>query len=107
MIVVAIIAILAAVAVPNFLKYRRAALRNKCYANREMIKTASESYLIANGKYPESVLDLIDREKGEFLKIEPTCVGVSYELRQVNLNGVESIEVDCKNEAYAAEHTGE
>ena len=47
MIVVAIIAILAAVAIPNFISYRKTAWRNSCLSTQNTIATAVEAKLVA------------------------------------------------------------
>ena len=44
MIVVAIIAILAAVAIPNFIKYRNDSQTASCIANMKQLKTAAEAW---------------------------------------------------------------
>ena len=44
MIVVAIIAILAAVAIPNFIKYRADARKQACISNMKQLQTAAESW---------------------------------------------------------------
>lgn len=49
MIVVAIIAILAAVAIPNFIKYRKNSQANACISNLKQIQGAKEQ-LLMNGK---------------------------------------------------------
>ena len=46
MIVVAIIAILAAVAIPNFIKYRRSSQATACVTNLKEIQTAKEKCLM-------------------------------------------------------------
>jgi len=48
MIVVAIIAILAAIAIPNFISYRRTSQENACKANLKTIENACEAYLVKN-----------------------------------------------------------
>ena len=45
MIVVAIIAILAAIAIPNFAKYRKESQNNSCVSTMASITTAAESWL--------------------------------------------------------------
>ena len=45
MIVVAIIAILAAIAIPNFIAYRNESQGNACVGNMKTIQTAVETYL--------------------------------------------------------------
>ena len=47
MIVVAIIAILAAVAIPNFIKYRRSSQATACVSNLKQIQAAKEQALMA------------------------------------------------------------
>ena len=49
MIVVAIIAILAAVAIPNFVKYRKQSQATACIANLKQIQAAVEQYKLAGG----------------------------------------------------------
>lgn len=51
MIVVAIIGILAAIAIPAFQNYQLRAKRSEAYANLVSIARASESYFTANGTY--------------------------------------------------------
>ena len=45
MIVVAIIAILAAIAIPNFVKYRTESQENACKSNMATIRTAAENWV--------------------------------------------------------------
>lgn len=80
MIVVAIIAILAAIAIPNFIAYRNESQGNACVSNMSSVKTAAESYLT---KHPntESFTDemLAPADGTGFLKKMPTCPkGGSY-----------------------------
>ncbi len=59
MIVIAIIAILAAVLVPNFMRVRRTARFNACLSNVKNISTALESYSVDHGgQYPTSSTEL-------------------------------------------------
>jgi len=73
MIVVAIIAILAAVAIPNFMTYRKTSQQNACKANMKQILAACEAYTIKHSAVPASVANLTDTSKGGFLKSEPKC----------------------------------
>ncbi len=52
LIVVAIIAILAAIAVPNFLQAKRRATQARCASNLKAIAVALQSYKVDLGKYP-------------------------------------------------------
>lgn len=54
LIVVAIIAILAAIAVPNFLEAQTRAKVSRTLADMRTMRTALESYVIDNNRYPET-----------------------------------------------------
>ena len=95
MIVVAIIAILAAIAIPNFIKYRETAQNNTCKSNLGTLETAAEAYEIAvsstNGTVGTEInlgsnKEFIDESKGTgFLKKVPKCPkGGTYTLEKVN-----------------------
>ena len=81
MIVVAIIAILAAVAIPNFIKYRETAQTNSCKSNLAAIQTAAEAFEIATNSVPATINvanDLVNNGAG-FLKKMPVCpLGGTY-----------------------------
>ena len=55
LIVVAIIAILAAIAVPNFLEAQTRAKVSRVKSDQRTIATAMESYMVDNNNYPEQV----------------------------------------------------
>ena len=77
MIVVAIIAILAAVAIPNFIKYRRSSQATACVSNLKQIQAAKEQCLMA-GKTLDSA-NLFGATG--YIKVEPKCpaqMTVSY-----------------------------
>lgn len=74
MIVVAIIAILAAVAIPNFIKYRDDARRQSCISNMHQLQTAGESWLTAHpGTTAPTLENLCGTETTKYLKKTPTC----------------------------------
>lgn len=73
MIVVLIIGILAAIAIPNFIKSRRMSQANSCIANMKQIIGAAEQYKMANKKNPASVADLCSDTEGFIKGKEPTC----------------------------------
>ena len=70
MIVVAIIAILAAVAIPNFVKYRKSSQATACIANLKQIQSAYEQAKLA-GQAAASVADLVGATK--YIKNDLYC----------------------------------
>ena len=81
MIVVAIIAILAAVAIPNFVKYRRNSQAAACVSNLKQLEAASEQWRMAgNGRTSAPTMADICGKTG-YIKVEPTCpAGGTYTL---------------------------
>jgi len=76
MIVVAIIGILAAIAIPNFIKSRKQSQMNACIANLKQIQGAKEQALLA-GITTLNATTLFGSDK--YIKVEPTCpAGGSY-----------------------------
>lgn len=69
MIVVAIIAILAAVAIPNFVKYRKNSQANACISNLKQIQTAKEQLAMAGKTIDASNLYGVNG----LIKVEPKC----------------------------------
>ena len=70
MIVVAIIAILAAVAIPNFVKYRKTSQAAACISNLKQIQSAVEQAKLAGKQTPEAA-DIIGTDK--YIKQSPKC----------------------------------
>jgi prepilin-type N-terminal cleavage/methylation domain-containing protein len=74
MIVVAIIGLLAAIAIPNFVKARTASQRNACIANMKQIEGAKSTWALENkktgGDQPQ-VGDLYGSDK--YIAKEPLC----------------------------------
>lgn len=78
MIVVAIIGILAAVAIPNFLKSRQESQKNSCIANLKQLEGAIEQAKLAAIASPGDS-DLFGTDK--YIKVKPTCpAGGTYTL---------------------------
>ncbi len=75
MIVVAIIAILAAIAIPNFVKYRTESQENACKSNMATIRTAAENWVSkpANAAKIPSLEDLAPTDGTGYMKKAPTC----------------------------------
>jgi prepilin-type N-terminal cleavage/methylation domain-containing protein len=83
MIVIAIIAILAAILIPNFLHARAESQTSACEGNEKQLATALEEYAVDNsGKYPTSIANLIAAQAGVYLKFAPAdpAGGVAYAL---------------------------
>ena len=70
MIVVAIIAILAAVAIPNFISYRKQSQATSCVANLRQIQGAKEMWYMNSSVDPQ-LTDLVGSDKK--LKSMPIC----------------------------------
>ena len=69
MIVVAIIAILAAVAIPNFVKYRKSSQATACVSNLKQIQAAKEQCSMAGKELTPANL----YGANGYIKVEPTC----------------------------------
>ena len=98
MIVVAIIGILAAIAIPNFIKNRNDAQRRACIANMRFISTSAENWRTENH------MDMIGTDwkiklvgSENYIKIEPICpAGGTYTVEV--LQPAESVDVTCSLE---------
>ena len=73
MIVVAIIGLLAAIAVPNFMRARTTAQKNACIANLKQIESAVQQWALENKKAAGTTLATTD--VAPYLKgnVMPTC----------------------------------
>jgi len=71
MIVVAIIGLLAAIAIPNFANARKTAAQNACKANIRQLTGAAVGYNADTGSWPASVTDLTPN----YIKSVPHCPG--------------------------------
>jgi general secretion pathway protein G len=69
MIVVAIIGLLAAIAIPNFANARRNAATNACKANLRQLQGAVVAYSVDKGANPSALTDL----KPDYMKTIPNC----------------------------------
>ena len=70
MIVVAIIGILAAIAIPNFIKSRKESQKNACIANLKQIEGAIEQARLAGIASP-AASDIFGSDK--YIKVAPVC----------------------------------
>jgi len=99
MIVVAIIGILVAIAIPNFVRNRRDAQRRSCIANMHLIMTSAEIWRTENH------MDMIGddwKEKllgpANYIKVEPTCPnGGTYTVTVSTEEGLEEVVVTCSH----------
>ena len=76
MIVCAIIGMIAAIAVPNFLRYREASRRSVCIANLKQVQDAKTQWAFEKSKKPTDVpveTDLVGVEN--YLREKPYCPG--------------------------------
>ncbi|MDD5174471.1 MAG: prepilin-type N-terminal cleavage/methylation domain-containing protein [Candidatus Omnitrophota bacterium] len=77
MIVVAIIGLLAAIAIPNFVRARTLAAQNACIANLKQLQGAAQVYALdtgAAGTVSVGSADLVSN----YIKVWPKCGGNNY-----------------------------
>ena len=107
MIVVAIIAILAAIAIPNFLKYRADARSQACVSNMKQLQTAAESWRTtqANPLSVPGLSDLVGTETTKYIRKEAssfTCPeGGDYTIATADGG---AITVTCPNAGTHTDH---
>src|ERR1041385_5212037 len=76
MIVVAIIGLLAAIAIPNFIKAREASQKNACIANLKQIDGAKHSWALENKKTSTDVpVDADLFGSTSYIRVKPECPG--------------------------------
>lgn len=73
MIVVAIIGLLAAIAIPNFVKARETAQKNACINNLRQIDGAKEQYMLENSTTTPPATVALLSGAGNYIKTTPTC----------------------------------
>ena len=77
MIVVTIIGLLAAIAIPSFVKARAESQKNTCINGLRQIDSAKEQWALANGKVQGAAV--VEAEVNSYIKKTPTCpAGGSY-----------------------------
>jgi prepilin-type N-terminal cleavage/methylation domain-containing protein len=108
MIVIAIIAILAAILVPNFIRARAQGQFTACKSNLKNIATALEMYSTdAQGRYPTTLSKLSDEQR--YLRTIPTCASAgsdtytgAYEAK----SNPDRYTVYCEGDNHAAVDAG-
>ena len=88
MIVVLIIGILMAIAVPNFVKARDSSRKNSCIANLKQIDSAKEQWAMDNKKDAGAAVVFSDLVGSTlYIKATPTCAsGGTYTVNAVGTN---------------------
>jgi prepilin-type N-terminal cleavage/methylation domain-containing protein len=97
MIVVAIIGLLAAIAIPNFIRARQTAQRNACIANLKQLQGAIQVWAIDTGAASDATFTTADIV-GNYLKSWPKC-GTTYDVPA----SVDAAPV-CPNSATNTDH---
>ncbi len=87
MIVIAIIGVLAAIALPHFSTVRARAQQNKCWENSSLLTRTAELYNTEHGEYPGAVKDLAPYLVGQSLPVCPR--GGQYQWLDGNHNIVQ------------------
>lgn len=103
MITIAIIGILAAIALPNFMRARFKGYHAGCLQNERNIRTALESYAADhNGRYPPDLATLVTPPSGTsfaWLSAMPSCPSDSSQYEPgyvVNNLGVPNYTLECQ-----------
>ena len=87
MIVVAIIGLLAAIAIPNFVGARNSARKQACIANLKTIEGAKQVWALENNQADTAIPAFTVLTGGNFLRSEPVCPsGGSYNVLAVSAN---------------------
>ena len=73
MIVVAIIGLLAAIAIPSFMKARTTSQKNACINNLRQIEAAKEQWALENRKATGDAI--VTSEVNTYMKTAPACPG--------------------------------
>jgi prepilin-type N-terminal cleavage/methylation domain-containing protein len=102
MIVVAIIGLLAAIAIPNFVKAREYSQKNACIANLNQIETAKASWCMELKKSLADtplVSDLYGTDK--YIRAEPECPGGgTYSINRVDVTPTCTLSTAESHELY-------
>lgn len=113
MIVIAIIGILAAIAIPNFSKARRQARLKACISNMRTMEGAVEMYMMDNNANDVTVEDLVKTDdsnpllKDKYLKKWPECKsGGTYTILEGSFPEATEIKCDKHNTVNDPDPTG-
>lgn len=109
MIVVAIIGILAAIAIPNFVRNRNQSQAKACISNMRQISTACENYLTENN-LSQAAVDALNSDgwktqvvgTDNYIKVLPVCAaGGVY---TVTANADTGVKVECNKTTKEPKH---
>lgn len=78
LVVIFIIGVIIAIALPNFMSAGEKAQQRADEANRRLISAQADNYYLENGEYPTSVEELV---KNGYLRSVPKCPGGKGEYR--------------------------
>ncbi len=78
MIVVAIIGLLTAIAIPNFVKARKQALTNACKANLKQIEGSIQVYALDTPAHADADVVAVDDLTPDYLRRWPSCGTAVY-----------------------------
>ena len=97
MIVIAIIGILAAIAVPNFNRARAQAKKKACVSNMKTIEGAVELYLMEKNVQQGTNVDIKTLKSEGYLKSEPVCpASGQYTIKVASSSGTTSGQTEIK-----------
>ena len=84
MIVVAIIGLLAAIAIPNFVRARETARKNACIGNLRQIESAKEQWALENKKAATETPAASELYPDKYIKSTPECpAGGTYSINNL------------------------
>jgi len=109
MIVVAIIGLLAAIAIPNFVRARETSQTNACVNNLRQIDAAKDQWALETGQTTGADAEANRQAINEYLRREPHCpVGnTAYDYTKVGDNALcKSLKAEEHNSAYGTADTG-
>ncbi|NLW48896.1 MAG: prepilin-type N-terminal cleavage/methylation domain-containing protein [Firmicutes bacterium] len=99
LIVVLIIGIIAALAIPNLMAARRTSFTQTCLANRGTIEAASELFRVTTGGAPPAIGDLILPMPGGFSAMQtlPNCPSTGTMDYAIVIGAAGEITANCLN----------
>jgi prepilin-type N-terminal cleavage/methylation domain-containing protein len=109
MIVVAIIGLLAAIAIPNFVRARETSQTNACVNNLRQIDAAKDQWALETGQTTGANAEANRGAINQYLRREPFCpVGnTPYDYTTVGTNALcTSVKAEQHNSAYGTADTG-